>query len=67
MIENNVSEGFKNNVLGTISSVEACIEQNIKKIRELFENHAKPLHQMSFPVSKSLVIHILLERKSGNL
>ncbi len=30
MIENNVSEGFKNNVLGTISSVEACIEQNVK-------------------------------------
>ena len=30
MIEKNISEGFKNNVLGTITSVEACIEMNIK-------------------------------------
>ena len=30
MIEKNISEGFKNNVLGTISSVEACIEMKIK-------------------------------------
>ena len=30
MIEKNISRRFKNNVLGTISSVEACIEMNIK-------------------------------------
>ena len=32
MIEKNISEGFKNNVLGTITSVEACIEMNIKNL-----------------------------------
>ena len=31
MIEKNISEGFKNNVQGTISSVEACIEMKNQK------------------------------------